>query len=295
MSRISQTYCFFVIFIAATVFSAGCSSGLVQRQGLDATGEMALVSVVLPRLDSPHGSGHEVLQQAVDHAAEQARKDLATVRNWKVIDPSETKSGKAALASFGVVSTEGLAILFPRQAEQAQAKQAVSAELGEWKERFIGARRLLIIPREAFLPDEEKTQKDERVRPVMRQQAGELCKALDVDAVAVIQIRYAITHPRESAFIVTEERTDGLLALSATLTVVDRAGSVIVDMGLRPVDERSRSRDLLPIYRGSGKDAVKVSNIDLADPKKKVEKALNMLIDESLFDLMAALKEELGR
>jgi hypothetical protein len=93
---------------------------------------------------------------------------------------------------------------------------------------------------------------------------------------------------------VTDERTDGLLTVSATLVIVDKTGKIIVDMGLRPTNERSRSRDLLPLYRGAGKDAVKAANIDLADPKKKVANALNALIVGSVADLMEALKAELG-
>ena len=280
----------------AALLASGCASSLVHREGIDATARIAVVSVVMPRVADNNREGNRLLlQAAVDQAAEDFRTGLTGVRNWNVIDPSKVKGAKEALPSFGTATRGDLVALFPQPAEQVHAREAVSAELAGWKEQFIGAKGLPVIPREALLPDEELTQKDPAVRPVMLQQAGKLCAALQVDAVAFAQVRYTISHPRESAFIVTDERTDGLLALSATLVVVNRKGSVIIDMGLRPVDDSSRSRDLLPLYRGAGKDAVKRSNIDLVDPKKKVARAFTALIDEAVGDLMTELKAELGR
>jgi len=113
--------------------------------------------------------------------------------------------------------------------------------------------------------------------------------------VAMVHVRYAVTHPRENAFIVTDDRTDGLLAVSATLVAVDKSGKIILDAGLRPAYDSSRRRDLLPIFRGAGKDAVKPQNIDLADPKKKVRRAFTELAEESVNDLMESLKEALRK
>jgi hypothetical protein len=127
----------------------------------------------------------------------------------------------------------------------------------------------------------------------MLHEAGRLCEALRVDAVAFAQVRTTVTHPRESAFIVTDERTDGMLSLSATLVIVDKSGRIIADMGLRPLGSRSSSRDMLPLYRGAGREAVAAANIDLADPGKKVQRALTVLSDEAVADLIASLKEGL--
>ncbi len=104
-----------------------------------------------------------------------------------------------------------------------------------------------------------------------------------------------MTHPREKAFIVTDERTDGKLALTATLVIVDKTGKIIVDMGVRPINEHSPSRDLLPLYRGVGKDAIAAANIDLADPKKKISLAFSALIDAAVADLITSLKAELTK
>ncbi len=110
---------------------------------------------------------------------------------------------------------------------------------------------------------------------------------------AFAHVRCAVSHPRENAFIVTDERTDGLMALSATLVIVDKTGRIIVDMGPRPIDRNSPFRDMLPLYRGAGKDAVTAANVDLADPKKKVQRALTQLTEEAVADVMTGLKGEL--
>jgi hypothetical protein len=233
-----------------------------------------------------------VLQAAADHAAAQVRAGLAEVRPWEVLDATAIGGGKA-LQSFGKISPKDLDALFPQEEERSRARDAVGRELTVWRERFIGAEGLLVIPREALTPEADSAQMDPAVRSVLLQQAGALCHALNVDAVAFAHIRYAVSHPRENAFIVTDERTDGMLSMSAALVIVDKTGRTIVDMGPRLVDERSPSRDMLPLYRGAGKDAVLASNIDLADPKKKVQRAFTLLIDETVADLIAGLKEEL--
>ena len=285
-----------LLLSAAALLAGGCGSSLVHRERIDATARIAVVSVVMPRIaESKREANTAVLQAAVNEAADEVRTGLAGVRNWKVLDAAKVQGAKAALASFGSASRGDLAALFPRPEEQTHAREAVGAEAAAWNDRFIGAAGLPVIPREALLPDEELTQQDEAVRPVLRQQAGRLCKELMVDAVVFSHLRFAVTHPRESSFIVTDDRTDGLLALSATLVMVDKTGRIIVDMGLRPIDERSRHRDLLPLYRGAGKEAVQAANIDLADPKKKVARALSSLVSESVTDLMDLLKAELEK
>jgi hypothetical protein len=267
----------------------------VRREGIDAAVRIAVASAALPRLSDADRTGNRsVLQEAADRAAGQVRTGLAGARAWTVLDAATLGGGKP-VQSFGKVSEKDLAGLFPRSDARTQARDAVLAEQSAWNKQFIAAEGLPVVPREALVPDEEATQKDPAVRAVMLQQAGQLCRALNVDAVAFAHLRYAITHPRESAFIVTDDRTDGMLALSATLVIVDKNGTIIADMGVRPIGRRSRSRDLLPVYRGAGRDAVKNGNIDLADPKKIVQKAFLSLVDETVADLMDALKMELKK
>ena len=284
-----------VLLSLAALIASGCASGMLHREGLEATGNIAVVSVVAQRVpEGKREANDQVLQASVEHAAVTVRSGLAEVRKWKVLDGLERKEARRELSSFGSPNLAELAALFPQPPDQEHAREVAAAELAAWKEQFIGLKGLPVIPREALLPDEERTQKDAAVRPLMLQQAGKLCKGLQVDAVAFVQARYAITHPRESAFIVTDDRTDGLLTVAVTLTIVDQQGAIIADMGLRPLNERSRSRDLLPVYRGTGRDAVRPENIDLADPKKKVARAFAALLDESVGDLMAELKTALG-
>ena len=273
--------------------SPAYTGGLVHREGLDAAGTVAIVSVAAKRIEGKRAANDQVLQDAVDHAAEKVRSGLSSARKWKVLNASDLREGRTALASFGSANRAELSALFPQPADQERARGVMSSELAGWKEQFIGTKGLAVIPREALLPDEETTQKDTTLRPLMLQQAGKLCKGLKVDAVAFVQVRYSISHPRENTFIVTDDRTDGLLGLTVTLTIVDREGKIIVDMGLRQVNERARSQDLLPLYRGAGKDAVRPENIDLGDPKKKVARTFATLIDESVADLMDELKDAL--
>jgi hypothetical protein len=128
----------------------------------------------------------------------------------------------------------------------------------------------------------------------MLQQAGKLCIALGADAVAFAEFRASIDRPRPATFIVTDGRTDGALTMAATLVVVDRTGRIIVDLGQARPDDVTRMRDLLPLYKGAGKDAVKDENIDLGDPKKKVSQGFSGLIEETTADLMEAFKKAAG-
>jgi hypothetical protein len=284
-----------LFLIVATLMAGGCSSRLVHREDLEATGKIALVSTVMPRVaDTAHEANRKVLQAAVDRAAVQVRTGLAGVRPWKVLDAAAVSKGKAVV-SFGKVSLKDLSALFPETNEQNRMREAVGAELESWRERFIGAAGLPIIPREALAPDEEQSQKDPAIRTVVLDQAGKLCSALHVDAVVFAHVRCTITHPREKAFIVTDDRTDGQLALSATLVIVDKHGRIVVDMDVRPIDDLSPSRDLLPLYLGKGREAVTAANIDLADPKKKISQTFSPLVDAAVADLMARLKTELEK
>ncbi len=283
---------YLISLIVAAALACGCSAGLVRQEGLDATAKVFVVSVVMPRVaDDSREADRRVLQAAVDHAAMRVRAGLADLRPWKVQDA--VHGGGKALQSLGKVHQKDLDELFPQDEERGRVREAVGEELVSWRERFIGAAGLPVIPREALASDDEPVPQDPAVRAVMLRQAGELCHTLNVDAVVFAHVRSVISHPRENAFIVTDGRTDGLLAMSATLVIIDKTGRIIVDMGIRPVDGRSPSRDLLPLYRGTGREAVTTANIDLNDPKKKVPQAFTALVDEAVAELMAGLKAEL--
>jgi hypothetical protein len=285
-----------VLFSIVAVTVSGCLGGFVRRQELEATARIAVASVVVHRLsDGEEKANETVLQAAVDHAVEQVKSSLAGIRQWNISDPSEQKEGKAVLASFGAVSPADLAAVIPRPEDQASAKETLGAELAAWKAQFLAAKGQPTVPREAFVPDQEPAPKDAAVRPLMLHLAGKLCKDLQVDAVVFAQLRIAVTHPRENAFIVTEGRTDGMVSMSATLVIVDKTGAVIADMGLRPIGEGSRTRDLLPVYAGAGKDAVRDGNVDLSDPRKKVPKALAVLVEESVADLATDLRARMEK
>ncbi len=290
--RISHSVLF---LIGVILLTGGCTGRLAHREVLDSTSRIALVSTVMPRIaDTASEANRKVLQAAVDHAAARVLAGLAGLRPWTVLDAAVIDRGKEAM-SFGDVSRMDLSDLFREANEQNRVRDAVGAEMTSWRERFIGATGLPIIPREALASGMGLARKDPAIRTVLLDQAGKLCNKLEVDAVAIAQVQCTVTHPREKAFIVTEERTDGLLALSATLLVVDKTGTIIVDMGLRPIDGRSPSRDLLPLYRGAGEEAVAPVNIDLADPKKKIAQAFTVLVDDAVADLMASLKSELSQ
>ena len=290
MRKRSLAGCF---VIALALVAGGCSGRLVHREGLDATAKVAVVSVVIQAPGAAREeSGRKVLQSAADHAAAQVRSGLAGVRPWQVVDASNIDKGKAAL-SLGRPSEKELPALFPQEEERKRVQDKASAELALWQKQFIGAPGLPVIPRQALVAGSGQEAVDPAVRAALLDQAGTLCKTLKTDAVAFAQIGYLVSHPRENAFIVTDDRTDGMLALSATVVMVDKTGTVIVDMGARSVNAASPSRDMLPLYRGTGKEAVAEANIDLADPKKKVARAFSQLVDESVAELMAALAREL--
>jgi hypothetical protein len=125
----------------------------------------------------------------------------------------------------------------------------------------------------------------------MQKHAARLCGALNVDAVAFVHVLVSITHPRPKTFIVSGNRTDGTLRMAQTMVIVDKTGRIIVDMGWPALDEHARSRDLLPVYVGSGQDAVTPEHIDLRDPQKKIARAFSLLIDETSADMMKRLRK----
>jgi hypothetical protein len=285
----------FLVIASALALMSGCGGKIIDRQGLDASGRVAVVSVVMPCVaDVSRDANRAVLQASVNRALERVQTGLASVHSWSVLDPVKEKKGKTVQA-FGSVSDGDLAALFPAQEDRKRTAELVQQERSRWKEGFIGAEGLPIVPRSAFAGGDEVPQTDAAVQQVMLQQAGKLCSALNVDAVVFVHLRASITHPREAAFIVTDNRTDGMLRMAATMVVVDRTGRIIVDMAWPQLDEASRTRDLLPLYRGAGKDALKDENIDLNDPRKKIPQAFTTLTDEAVADLLAGLKSAVGK
>jgi hypothetical protein len=278
----------------AVLVLPGCGGAHLDREGFRASGRIAVVSVVLPRAaDTAKDVNRAVLQASVNEAQGRIRAGLASVHTWQVLDPAKYKGGKA-LRAFGSLTDSDLAALFPAPDEQARVRNLAQAELVAWKKEFIGPEGLAIAPRSAFLPDKGGPNRGPAVRQAMLQQAGKLCTALGVDAVAFAQFNASIDHPRPATFIVSEGRTDGALTMAATLVVVDRTGRVIADLGQDRLDDTARTRDLLPLYKGAGKDAVKVENIDLGDPKKKIAQAFSSLIEETTADMIEAFKKAAG-
>ena len=276
------------------LFLSGCGMKRVDREGLDAAGRIAMVSVVLDRVaDTSHDANRSVLQASVNHARDRVETGLAGVRRWNVLDPAKEHQGKKAPV-FGRTSDADLAALVPAPEERKRIAGLAQQELAHWKERYIGAEGLPIIPHGAFAPGNDGPQSDPALRQVMLQQAGRLCSVLNADAVAFVHLRASITHPRDSTFIVTDNRTDGMLRVAATMVIVDRTGRIIADMGWPPLDSAAPTHDLLPLYRGAGRDFVKQENIDLDDPRKKVPRAFSLLIDEALEDMLTDLKAAAG-
>ena len=284
-----------VLLVMVTIVPLGCGGKHLDRQGLEATGKIAVVSVVMPRVaDISRESNRTVLQASANRALESVTKGLAGLHSWTVLDPVKDKKGKT-LQAFGKVTDADLAALFPAPEERSRVAAAVAQALSQWKDAFLGAEGLPVIPRRAFLADDDGPQPEGAVQTVMLQEAGKLCEVLTVDAVAFVNLRATISHPRESAFIVSDNRTDGMLRMAATMVIVDKTGRIIVDRGWPRLDETSRSKDLLPLYKGAGKDFVKEENIDLGDTRKKVAHAFNALTDEAVADMIADLKAAAGK
>jgi len=286
-------YALLTLSVPVVLFS-GCGGVHLDREGFRASGSIAVVSVVLPRVaDAAKDGNRAVLQASANEALGRIKEGLTAIHTWQVRDPAKYRGGKAVRA-FGNITDNDLAALFPAPEEQARVRGLVQAELTAWKKGFIGAEGLTVAPRSAFLPEEGGPKQDPAVQQAMLQQAGKLCTALGADAVAFVQFQALIDHPRPATFIVTEGRTDGALMMAATLVVVDKTGKVIVDLGQALPGDPARMRDLLPLYRGAGKDAVKDENIDLGDPKKKIAQAFSGLIEETTADMIEAFKKAVG-
>jgi hypothetical protein len=285
--------------LAAAAVSAvftGCMGGaMVKKDSIAETNRIAIVSVVMPRIaDTARESNRTALQTVVERALVRAQSDLKTVRTWTVVDPAGYK-GEPAVMSLAMVSEEELSALYPSGEERKAARGLIERELSQWKLSFIGAKALPIIPRSALVPDKGEQSALATIPLVMQKKAAGLCSALNVDAVAFVHVLASITHPRPKTFIVSNNRTDGAIHAAQTMVIVDKTGRIIADLGWPPLARDARSRDLLPLYAGSGQDAVRQENIDLGDPRNKIAQAFSSLIDETTSDMIESLKKAAAR
>ena len=280
---------------ALPVLLSGCMGGaMVKKDQIAGTGRIAVVSVVMPRIaDTEKDSNRSALQDLADRALVRVQAELKTVRNWTVVDPANYK-GMQAVMSFGAVTDEELAALFPQNGDRKAAKGEINREVSNWKGSYIGAKALPVVPRSALVAEKDEKGALAAVPQLMQKHAAKLCTTLNVDAVAFVQVLASVTHPRPKMFIVSGNRTDGTVQMAQTMVILDRTGGIIADLGRPSLDRKARSRDMLPLYVGSGQDAVKRENIDLADPKNKIAQAFFSLIDETSADMVRELKKAAG-
>jgi hypothetical protein len=280
-----------LVMAAVPVVLTGCMGGaMVKKDSIAGTNRIAIVSVVIPCIaDIARESNRTALQALAERALVRVQADLKSVRSWTVVDPSSYK-GSRAIMSFGAVSDEEIAALFPGE-ERTIVRGSTERELSQWKRTFIGAKALPIVPHSGLVPNKGEKGALALVPLVMRKHAARLCSELNVDAVAFVHVLASITHPRPKTFIVSGNRTDGALHVAQTIVIVDKTGRIIVDMGWPALDEHARSRDLLPLYAGSGQDAVKQENIELGDPRNKIAQAFSSLVDETAADMIKGLKK----
>lgn len=285
------------VLLAAAVPAVltGCMGGvIVKKDSIAETNRIALVSVVMPRIaDTARESNRTVLQTIMDRAMVRIQSDLKTVRNWTVIDPAGYR-GSSTVMSFSDISDDEIADLFETSEERKTARGTIVREVSEWKRAYIGAKSFPIVPRSALVPDQAEKTALAKIQLIMQKHAARLCSVLNVDAVAFVHVLASITHPRPKTFIVSGNRTDGAIHAAQTMVIVDKSGRIIADMGWPSLD-KARSRDLLPLYAGSGQDAVRQENIDLGDPKNKIVQAFSSLIGETAGDMIKTLKKAADR
>ncbi len=288
---------FIGVLLAAAIHTVltGCMGGaMVKKDGIAGTGRIAVVSVVMPRIaDTDREVNRSALQEFAERALVRVQAELGSARSWTAVDPADYK-GSPAVMSFGAVSDEELAALFPQAGERKAARGAITHEVSQWKENFIGAKALPVVPRSALVRDKDEKTVLAAVPPVMLKHAGKLCGDLNVDAVVFVHVLAGITHPRPKTFIVSGSRTDGAVHMAQTMVIVDKTGRVIADMGWPALDKNARSRDMLPLYLGAGQSAIKRDNIDLDDPRDKITQAFFSLIDETSADMIKELKKAAG-
>jgi competence protein ComGC len=280
-----------VVALVQAVLISCLSTGMVKKDRIVETGRIAIVSVVMPRIaDTTVDHNRTALQACVQRALGRVHADLKSVRNWTVVDPAEYK-GFTSVLSLSKVPNEEIAARFPSPEERRRAKEVIASELSQWKRSFIGAKALPVVPRSGLVPNQRDNSALAIIPSALRKRAGKLCHVLNVDAVAFVDVVASITHQNADKFHVKDNRTDGAIHMAQTIVIVDKRGEIIVDMGSPSLGKSSKIRDLLPLYIGSGEDAIEEDNIDLADPQSKIQKAIFSLIDETASDMVKNLKK----
>jgi hypothetical protein len=273
----------------------GClSTGMVRKDRIAETGRIAIVSVVMPRIADTTRDNNRTAQQAyVQRALGRVQADLKSVRKWTVVDPSAYK-GFTSVLSISKVPNEEIAAQFPSSEERKRAKEVIASELAQWKRGFIGAKSLPVVPRSGLVPIQSDSSALAIIPTTLRKRAGKLCRVLNVDAVAFVDIAASITHQKTNKFHVKNNRTDGVINMAQTIVIVNKQGEIIVDMGSPSLGRNAKTREMLPLYKGSGEDAIKEENIDLTDPQNEIQKAVFSLIDETASDMVENLKNAAG-
>jgi hypothetical protein len=283
-----------VVALVLAVFTACLSTGMVKKDRIAETGRIAIVSVVMPRIaDTTVDNNRTALQSCVQRALGRVQANLKSVRKWTVVDPAEYK-GFTSVLSLSKVPNEEIAAHFPSPEERKRAKEVIASELSQWKRSFIGAKALPVVPRSGLVQNQRDSSALAIISTTLRKRAGKLCRVLNVDAVAFIDVVASITHQNAGKFHVKDNRTDGAIYMAQTIVIVDKRGEIIVDMGSPSLGKSSKNRDLLPLYIGSGEDAIKEDNIDLTDPQRKIQKAIFSLIDETASEMIKNLKKAIA-
>ena len=280
-----------VVAIVQAVVAACVGTGTVKKESIAETSRIAVVSVVMPRIaDTTRDNNRAALQAYVQRALGRVQADLKSVRNWTVVDPAAYK-GFTSVLSISRVPNEEIASQFPSPEERKKAKEAIASELSQWKRSLVGAKSLPVVPRSGLVPNQGDGSALAIIPTTVRKRAGKLCRVLNVDAVAFVEIVASITHQKADKFHVKGNRTDGAIHMAQTMVIVDKRGEIIVDMGSPSLGRNAKTRDMLPLYIGSGEDAIKEENIDLTDPQNKIQKVMFSLVDETASDMVKRLKK----
>ncbi len=280
--------------LAQAVLTACLGTAVVKSDRVAETDRIAIVSVVMPRIaDTTRDNNRTALQAYVQRALGRVHADLKSVRNWTVVDPAAYKGFTSVLSISGVPKEE-IAARFPSPEERKRAKEAIASELSQWKRSYIGAKSLPVVPRAGLVQDQADGSALAIIPETMRKRAAKLCRVLNVDAVAFVDISASITHQRTDTFHVKGNRTDGAIHMEQTMVIVDKRGEIIVDLGLPALGANAKTRDMLPLYIGSGADAISEENIELTDPHNKIQKAAFSLIDETASDMIKDLRKAAG-
>jgi hypothetical protein len=283
-----------VVTTVLAVLTACLGTGMVKKDRIVETGRIAIVSVVMPRIaDTTVDNNRTALQAYAQRALGRVQANLKSVRNWTVVDPAEYK-GFTSVLSISKVPNEEIAAQFTSPEERKRAKEVIASELSQWKRSFIGAKALPVVPRSGLMPNHGDSSTLAIIPTTLLKRAGKLCSVLNVDAVAFVDVVASVTHQNAGKFHVQGNRTDGAIHMAQTIVIVDKRGEIIVDMGLPSLGKSAKTRDLLPLYIGSGEDAIKEDNIDLTDPQNKIQKAIFSLIDETSSEMIKNLKKAIA-